>query len=203
MLANISAAGFFIGYRSRKGQTVVMAATFDFTCPNGHKFSAIAKLRARCPECGITARRDFTATSARSTPSTSTVLSRKVAHRKDTVSGLSSDSTSTKEDPSSSTVKKVVRSVSRKSTVSTLPTKKPIVVKRGLPRTMPKTVKQSKATTPPKPNVTRGPVRKVAAKRGHVPQVTKKPRGSRERKVVEQTKGNKRFWEQVKEQYFR
>lgn len=30
-----------------------------FTCPNGHKFSANAKLRARCPECGSQARREF------------------------------------------------------------------------------------------------------------------------------------------------
>jgi len=33
-----------------------------FTCSNGHSFEANAKLRARCPECGVTARRDFKAT---------------------------------------------------------------------------------------------------------------------------------------------
>lgn len=30
-----------------------------FTCTAGHSFEANAKLRARCPECGITARRNF------------------------------------------------------------------------------------------------------------------------------------------------
>lgn len=30
-----------------------------FTCSNGHSFEANAKIRARCPECGVTARRDF------------------------------------------------------------------------------------------------------------------------------------------------
>jgi hypothetical protein len=32
----------------------------SFTCPNKHSFEANAKLRARCPECGVLARRDFT-----------------------------------------------------------------------------------------------------------------------------------------------
>ena len=30
-----------------------------FTCPNGHSFTANAKLRARCTECGQLARRSF------------------------------------------------------------------------------------------------------------------------------------------------
>lgn len=30
-----------------------------FKCPNGHDFEANAKLRARCPECGVLARRSF------------------------------------------------------------------------------------------------------------------------------------------------
>lgn len=30
-----------------------------FTCPNGHNFTANAKLRARCTECGALARRSF------------------------------------------------------------------------------------------------------------------------------------------------
>jgi len=31
----------------------------QFTCSNGHSFEANAKIRARCPECGVTARRKF------------------------------------------------------------------------------------------------------------------------------------------------
>lgn len=33
----------------------------SFTCSNGHNFNANAKLRARCPECGVPAKRDFKA----------------------------------------------------------------------------------------------------------------------------------------------
>lgn len=36
-----------------------------FTCSNGHSFTANAKIRARCPECGVTARRNFTKTEAK------------------------------------------------------------------------------------------------------------------------------------------
>lgn len=179
-----------------------MAATYSFKCPNGHTFDAIAKLRARCPQCGITARRDFTETSVQTTQSTISPSSRKAAHRKDMGSGSNSDLTSTKEDQSSSTVKKVVQNVSRKSKVSTLPTKKPQIVKRGLPRTMPKTVKpKAKTTSIPEPK-TRGPVRRVTAKAGHTPTVTRKPRGSKERKVIQQTT-EEPFWHKVKRQYFR
>jgi len=32
-----------------------------FTCPNGHSFTANAKLRARCPTCGAVAKREFKA----------------------------------------------------------------------------------------------------------------------------------------------
>ena len=31
-----------------------------FTCPNGHSFTANAKLRATCPDCGAMARKSFT-----------------------------------------------------------------------------------------------------------------------------------------------
>lgn len=33
----------------------------SFTCSNGHTFKANAKIRARCPDCGVTAKRDFKA----------------------------------------------------------------------------------------------------------------------------------------------
>lgn len=32
-----------------------------FVCPNGHQFNANAKIRARCPECGQLAKRNFEA----------------------------------------------------------------------------------------------------------------------------------------------
>jgi hypothetical protein len=31
----------------------------DFRCANGHEFQANAKLRARCPECGVSTKRSF------------------------------------------------------------------------------------------------------------------------------------------------
>lgn len=31
----------------------------EFTCPNNHVFKANAKIRARCPQCGQMAKRDF------------------------------------------------------------------------------------------------------------------------------------------------
>lgn len=36
-----------------------MADTNTFNCANGHSFDAVAKLRARCPECGVMTRRAF------------------------------------------------------------------------------------------------------------------------------------------------
>jgi hypothetical protein len=33
----------------------------EFTCPNKHSFTANAKIRARCPQCGLLARKDFSA----------------------------------------------------------------------------------------------------------------------------------------------
>lgn len=33
-----------------------------FVCSNGHQFKANAKIRARCPECGLLTKRSFTAT---------------------------------------------------------------------------------------------------------------------------------------------
>ena len=34
----------------------------SFTCPNGHPFKANAKVRARCPQCGALAKRNFSDT---------------------------------------------------------------------------------------------------------------------------------------------
>lgn len=73
----------------------------------------------------------------------------------------------------------------------------------GLKRTMPRTVhsgtKTPIKTTSPK---SKGPVTRRVAKVGHTPIVTKPPRGSKERKVVEQT-ADVPYWEKVKRQFFR
>lgn len=45
-----------------------MALSNPFTCPNGHSFTANAKLRARCPECGAMARKTFGTTKPKEEP---------------------------------------------------------------------------------------------------------------------------------------
>lgn len=179
-----------------------MPISYEFTCPDGHNFSAVAKIRARCPECGKMSRRIYqskepTKVTEPQTPSTSIPSSHKVVTRSITKRGLKPDSTSVPvKSPESPTVKDESKS-SKKLPPST---KKPIVVKQGMKRQLPKTVKQTASKiAPPK---TKSPVKRVTAKRGHTPTVTRPPRGSRERKVVEQT-AEVPFWEKVKRQYFR
>lgn len=68
---------------------------------------------------------------------------------------------------------------------------------------MPRTVKKPAAkpvTIPPAGN--KSPVTRRVAKRGHTPVVTKPPRGSKERKVVEQTT-EVPYWQEVKRKFFR
>lgn len=65
---------------------------------------------------------------------------------------------------------------------------------------MPKTVYKS-TKFPVKPEK-RGPVKRVTAKRGIAPTVTRPPKGSRERKVIQQT-SEEPFWVQAKRKYFR
>lgn len=189
-----------------------MANTAQFTCPNKHTFTAIAKLRSRCPQCGVMSRRNFQAPalpdlksdspikpqeSAPKPPTTSPDSSHKVVNRKGSVSGSKPDSTSAKEKPSESGTKLSGESKPK-------PTAQ--IIKQGLPRTiMPKATNPTRKplgskATPPAP--TRGPVKRVTAKSGIAPKVTKPPTGSRERKVVEATT-EEPFWHQVKRKYFR
>lgn len=66
---------------------------------------------------------------------------------------------------------------------------------------MPRTVSKSTTRTAP-PSKVRGPVKRVTALKGHAPTVTRLPKGSKERKVVEQTT-EVPYWERVKRQFFR
>lgn len=182
-----------------------MPDKFDFTCPNGHKFSAIAKRLSRCPQCGVATRRDFRAQAPQSSQSGSTTSTTsphsfsKAASRKDTGSGSNSGSTTVKGSGQGSETGKTVSKSSPTSTTST--SKKPQIVKQGLPN-MPRTVKKppipTKATTALKK--TSSPVRNVTAKRGHTPSVTKPPTGSKERKVIEQTT-NEPYWRKVQRSF--
>lgn len=55
-----------------------------FTCTNGHSFRANAKVRARCPDCGAMARRDFKEAAKPATegkePETKTDPNKKLEH---------------------------------------------------------------------------------------------------------------------------
>jgi hypothetical protein len=188
-----------------------MAESNEFTCPNKHPFKAVAKLRARCPNCGLMARRNFnspvpaptkitTKITGRSEPSpSSSVIPRKVDKSKTSRVGLKPASTLEKEKLSSVTPRKVSKSLPE----SQPSVRKLVVVKQGRPRAeMPKkkvTPKlQAKIATP-----STGVVRRKVAKVGTHPAVRKKPVGSKERKVVEQVGGGKkRFWEEAKDKYF-
>lgn len=175
----------------------------EFTCPDGHKFNAIAKLRARCTECGKMSRRQFTSQNPLSesvTPSTSSPSFRKAAHRKDMGSGSKPDSISTKESESKTQEPKPQEpakpATSKESQTSN---RRLQVVKRGMPRTAKKPVSRSTAIKPPEK---KGPVKQVVARRAHAPTVTRPPKGSRERKVIEQTT-DEPFWLQAKRKFFR
>lgn len=68
-----------------------------------------------------------------------------------------------------------------------------------MPKTVHKGTKLPVKSTPM--NQPKGPVTHRVAKRGHTPIVTKPPRGSKERKVIEQTE-DVPYWQKVKRQYF-
>lgn len=147
-----------------------------FTCSNGHTFNANAKLRARCPECGVTARRKFD-------------------DAKPTV-------------PVEPKVEPVV--------AKTEPTvKRPVLLKQGRPRVMPK-----RATTPKKPPVvskrpttviprktvtaSAGLVRSTKIKsRGTMPTIKARPPKTAPARTIQggQQPRQPRYWEKVAEKY--
>lgn len=179
-----------------------MATTYGFTCPQGHKFDAVAKLRARCPECGQTARRNFSIQSEPPTPPISSPSSHKVVTRKGTGNGLKSGLTSTKETPPDLKPGEKNPNDSKEPTVKSEPsTKKPVVIRQGMKRQMPRTVKKPATVTAPKAKAS-GPVKRVVARVGHTPTVTRPPKGSKERKVLAQTEDIP-YWQKVKNEFFR
>lgn len=64
-----------------------------------------------------------------------------------------------------------------------------------------RTAKKPIAKAPATVNKPKGPVTRRVAKVGHTPVVTKPPRGSKERKVIEQTEDIP-YWQKVKRQFF-
>lgn len=175
-----------------------MPITYDFTCPNGHNFQAVAKLRARCPTCGSGTRRNF---SESATKLISKVISPKVETQKDTESGSKPDLTSTKEKLLDTRKK----SISPKSEQLSKPS--PRIIRQGM---MPRNTTHGqrvgvKKTDAPPATKTVAPTRRVTARVGSHPQVSKLPTGSRERKTVKALAeiSDQPFWLKVKKKYFR
>ena len=183
----------------------------EFTCSNGHKFTAIAKLRSRCPSCGIMTRRSFSTLGTKETSSgspskptgevpaddsrtTSQPSFRKAERRKDTASGSKNDSSSTKVSESSSRTKSTPE--------STTPKPRAQIIKQGLPKVAKPTTSSTNRSVAKPPPPKKGPVKRVTARAGHAPTVTKPPTGSKERKVLEQTT-DEPYWKKVKRTYFR
>lgn len=174
-----------------------MADRYNFTCPNGHSFNAVAKLRARCPECGAGTRRNFSVIPTKpigqekpSQSSSNTTV--KVVDKKTSDRGSKPVSTSKTDKP--------LESETKSSDVSAQSSKKsPRVIRQGM---MPK---QKPKITPPPATKTIAPVSRRRAKVGSHPTVSRQPTGSRERKTVKKLAEIEDipFWQKVKRKYFR
>lgn len=136
-------------------------------------------------------RKAETQTTADATPITSPASSHKVVTRTDTANGLKPDLTSaSNKSPESQDDEDKPNSSSESKP------RKPEIVKMGHPRVMPKVTPK-----PPAKAIAKGPVKKVNARAGHAPTVTRPPKGSKEHKVLEQTT-DEPFWKKVKRAYF-
>lgn len=144
-----------------------------FTCPNGHAFRANAKLRARCPTCGATAKRDF-----------------KAPEPEPTKEPVVAKTEEPKPEP------KVV-------------VKKPVLLKQGRPRLMPRKPAVV-AKRPVKPSLVNSKVasglvksRKIKA-RGTMPTIKARPiKTAPARGVTEHgsSRGTRPFWHDVADKY--
>ena len=175
-----------------------MGLTSSFTCPNGHTFTAIAKLRARCPTCGATTRRDFTKPTESPTKNTIIRSSHKVVTPKVTETGSKPDLITTKVKSLRST--KTDTSV--KSPISNKPS--PRIIRQGNLKPVVRSTNKSIVKSVIRKPVTSSPTKKISAPVGSHPTVGRKPTGSRERKTVARLAEIKDvpFWLKVKKKYF-
>lgn len=149
----------------------------SFTCSNGHTFSANAKIRARCPECGVTAKRDFKALIP-----------------------------APKIDPPTPEIKKV-----EAKTEPIVVVKKPVLLKQGRPRIMPRNTKPPVVSKRPvKPSLVGGKVAGglVKSKRvktpGTMPTIRARPIKTAPARGVKEhgaSRSSKPFWHEVAEKY--
>lgn len=152
-------------------------AVNDFTCPNGHPFKAIAKLRARCPECGVMARRSFGGSKSETPEAPKPPESRR---EPETPTGHEEDNSPPEETKGDSPPPKEVK-----------------VLRRGRTREHKQVAKKA---APLKSIKTHGIVthKKVA---GRVAPIVKgKPRGNKEHKI-DRPDSNRPFWHNVADKY--
>lgn len=171
----------------------------SFTCPNKHTFQAIAKLRARCPTCGVMTRRDFSTAIPIPSIGQKKRLSSTAAIAKPEDTPITSVRGS-KLVSTSTPVKKLEsqKVVSKEPESQTLTKPSPRIVRMGMKRPAPKTPVRTVTQK------TRQVVKRKTASHGASPSIkTSLPKGSKERKVVEQLTDEGPYWQQVKRKFFR
>jgi len=153
----------------------------EFTCPNGHKFNANAKVRARCPECGTLTKR----------------FGRQALPPQNTDTPVASDPIAAVSTATVTLLRKGKRSM---APAKTPPAKKPIR-KGGPPKGVipPQFRKNVASRTTSKP-VTTGVVRAHPGVRKAAPQITKRPKRTAVARVTKAGNGgsaNEPIWKQV------
>lgn len=151
-----------------------------FKCSNGHSFEANAKLRTRCPECGVMTKRSFVAALPATDPKPEPVIKEE----------------SLKPEPKVEPV------------IKTEP-KKPVLIRRGRERMVTRTkapVKHEKPLPPKKTlvgsKVAGGLVRtKTVRTRGTLPRITGKPKKTAVARTVAGHEERKPFWHSVADKY--
>lgn len=152
-----------------------------FTCSNGHSFRANAKIRARCPECGASTKRDFKA---------ATEPKPKVAEPTD------GDKTVVTEVVAAVVPKPVLL---KQGKPRPMPVKKPAV---AAAKTKPKTAKSNLIGSP---KVASGLVKaRRITSRGTMPVVKARPIKTAPARTVKEhgsSRGTRPFWHDVADKY--
>jgi hypothetical protein len=157
-----------------------MVLETPFTCGNGHSFIANAKLRAKCPDCGVLARRKFVV----ETPTTTTT---------ETV----------KSESPIETIKKPLRQLKliRKGQGRTMPA-------RAKTKPAPATKVQAKIKTPMKAGrAAHGLIKTSSVHRGVTPTIKKPPKKMAVARVTQVNRASPRgvgssYQDQIKAKYF-
>ena len=145
-----------------------------FTCSNGHSFEANAKLRARCPECGVMTRRNFSEKQVVTPPV---------------------ESPPPKEDKEGDA--KV------ESPKSEAPKKTAVLIRQGRPRVMKQTpAKTSPAPKKLSTRASSGLVKSTKVKtKGVIPVIKRRPVKTAVARGIKGHEVKRKYWEEVAEKY--